>query len=435
MKLNKNFIPESRGNMLVELLLSVALAMTVVPFIFKYQQNAIVRAKNISVTKQMAEIQTALERYIAENRQELLKTVGKNITRIDLDDLYEYGIDPEFIKNNTDKYQLRILKSVDNNGKSSLQGIVILSDTDISPLRTRQLITMGENMGFVDGNTTYGSFGSWRSDSTDLGINTDDGIIQMTNINRDESLYLWRVPSNDSDDATMLSSLSLGGHDITNIKFLDSNSLTLNGFLNVDTIAAKDVTFQNRTTIDNHFETTSASVFGTFASDSRDMNIETKLTLADLGKFSNFVTNDLWTSNLTLSSISISKNDDDICSMKIGDRLDMTYGRVTAAHTTVGYAGSVTPKLVVSKLIQDSKNPDYFWDFDSGVANFYDVSIPDLPTMLKLAISNESNRTTNTTKQISGLVSNTNATVGDFLNAISDIEKNVRVKYQMLNLQ
>ena len=113
----------------------------------------------------------------------------------------------------------------------------------------------------------------------------------------------------------------------------------------------------------------------------------------------------------------------------------MTYGRVTAAHTTVGYAGSVTPKLVVSKLIQDSKNPDYFWDFDSGVANFYDVSIPDLPTMLKLAISNESNRTTNTTKQISGLVSNTNATVGDFLNAISDIEKNVRVKYQMLNLQ
>ncbi len=435
MKLNKNFIAESRGNMLVELLLSVALAMTVVPFIFKYQQNAIVRAENISVTKQMAEIQTALERYIAENRQELLKTVGKNITRIDLDDLYEYGIDPEFIKSNTDKYQLRILKSVNNNGKSSLQGIVILSDTNISPLRTRQLITMGENMGFVDGNTTYGSFGSWRSDSTDLGINTDDGIIQMTNINRDESLYLWRVQSNDSDDATMLSSLNLGGHDITNIKFLDSNSLTLNGFLNVDTIAAKDVTFQNRTTIDNHFETTSASVFGTFASDSRDMNIETKLTLADLGKFSSFVTDDLWTSNLTLSSISITKNDDDICSMKIGDRLDMTYGRVTAAHTTVGYAGSVTPKLVVSKRIQDSKNPEYFWDFDSGIANFADISIPDLPMMLKLAISNESNRTTNATRQISGLVSNTNATVGDFLNIISDIEKNVRNKYQMLNLQ
>ena len=45
------------GNMLVELLLSVALAMLIIPFVFKYQRSAIERRENIVVTKQMTEIQ------------------------------------------------------------------------------------------------------------------------------------------------------------------------------------------------------------------------------------------------------------------------------------------------------------------------------------------------------------------------------------------
>ena len=68
-----------RGSMLVELLLSVALAALIIPFIFRYQQNAIERAQNISIKNQMTEIQVALERYIVANREDLLRTVGQNI--------------------------------------------------------------------------------------------------------------------------------------------------------------------------------------------------------------------------------------------------------------------------------------------------------------------------------------------------------------------
>ena len=81
-----------RGSMLVELLLSVALAVLVIPYIFQYQQDAIIRAENISVVRQMSAVQTSLERYIVENRESLLQAVGKNITRIKPSDLAEYGL-------------------------------------------------------------------------------------------------------------------------------------------------------------------------------------------------------------------------------------------------------------------------------------------------------------------------------------------------------
>ncbi|MBQ2859275.1 MAG: hypothetical protein IJE82_02840, partial [Alphaproteobacteria bacterium] len=75
MKRTKNIFSNhnnSRGSMLVELLLSVALAALIIPFVFRYQQSAIERAQNIAITNHMAEIQVALERYIVANRDELL---------------------------------------------------------------------------------------------------------------------------------------------------------------------------------------------------------------------------------------------------------------------------------------------------------------------------------------------------------------------------
>ena len=65
--------------MLVELLLSVALAVAIIPFTFQYHQQAVERAENIALTKQMTMIQDALERYIIANRETLLKTVGKTV--------------------------------------------------------------------------------------------------------------------------------------------------------------------------------------------------------------------------------------------------------------------------------------------------------------------------------------------------------------------
>ena len=64
------------GGMLVELMMTIALAAIIIPFVFRYQQTAVTRAKNVAITKQMENVQTALERYIVENKTELMKPKG-----------------------------------------------------------------------------------------------------------------------------------------------------------------------------------------------------------------------------------------------------------------------------------------------------------------------------------------------------------------------
>lgn len=428
------FDNNSRGGILTELLLSVALAMMAVPFIFKYQQDAITRAENIEITNQMTTIQFALERYISVNRENLMKTVGKNITRLEMSDLADYGIDVGIIEDQQDKYQLRILKSFDSNGAATLQGVIVYSDSDITPMRTRQLVTMGREMGFVDGTRAYGAFGAWRADTADLGIAAVDGIIQTTPIKRDSALYLWRIPSNDAQDATMLSSLSLGEHDLTNVKFLDVSSLYLDEKLKIGTIAANQTIFENRTNIDSAFITNTATVFGTMSSDSRGMDVSDTLLVNDTATLSSFTTDDLYVSNLTLSGFSV-ESSDNIATLKVNDRLDLTYGRINAMYVTVGFAGSITPRLVVRNKIQDTSDANYYWDASSSSANFADLSIPVLNEMATKIVSRENANSTSAGKTFSALASNSNATVGDFLSALSEIESRVRAKYNMLNLE
>ncbi|MFQ6739666.1 MAG: hypothetical protein ACLRFJ_03300 [Alphaproteobacteria bacterium] len=425
---------KSRGGIMAELLLSVALAMMAVPFIFKYQQDAITRAENIEIANQMTNIQTALERYISVNRENLMKTVGKNITRLEMRDLEMYGVDSGIIDDTHDKYQLRILKSFDSNNQATLQGVVVYSDSEITPLRTRQLVAMGGNMGFVDGTRAYGAFGAWRTDTVDLGISDTNGIIQTTQVKRDNALYLWRVPSGDAQDATMLSSLSLGEHDLTNVKFLDITSLYLDEKLNVGTIAANQIIFENRTNIDSTFSTDMATVFGSMSSDSRGLDVTDTLLVNDVAKFSNFTADDLYVSNLTLSGFSIGSTDD-ISMMRVNDRLDMTYGRINAMYVSVGFAGSITPRLVIRKKIQDTSNPNYYWDATASVANFADLSIPVLNDMAPRVVSREAGSGTYSGNRFSSVAANSNSTVGDFLSAIADIEAHVRAKYNMLNLE
>ena len=139
--IEKNF-GFDKGSILIELLLSVALVAVMMPFVFRYQQNSVRRVENIAVMRHMEDTQSALERYILENRDNLLNTVGKNIIRINPSDLADYGVAADVIENKDDKYQLRILKSNDINGKATLQGVILYNDPDISPLRTREIVSM-----------------------------------------------------------------------------------------------------------------------------------------------------------------------------------------------------------------------------------------------------------------------------------------------------
>ncbi len=420
--------------MLVELLLSVALAALIIPFLFRYQHSSIERAQNIAITNQMTEIQVALERYIVANRDELLRTVGRNITRVELDDLAEFGVPQSVLDAGDEKYQLRILKSSDASGQSTLQGVIVRASDDITPLRTREIVNLsGGSMGFVDGTHAYGTFGAWHTDALDMGVDIDNGIIETTSVNRDNALYLWRVPSENPDDAKMMSPLNLGGHDIKNAAFINSDYATFNEGLTAKEIVSDKIIFDNRTTIDAVFSTDAATVSGMLSSDSKNMEISGRLSLADTAKMSSLTAENLWVSKLTLSGLSI-EADHDLALLKINQSLDMTSGRIEAIFVSVGFAGSMTPRLVVYDRIEDSTNPQYYWDVKSKTARFSDASFVELNRMATLATFYEGDNSTSAGQIFGAVSANKNATVSDYMNAISEIQKRVSAKYRLLNL-
>lgn len=425
--------PSEHGGMLVELMLSIALAMVVIPFIFRYQQRMVRRAENIAIARQMEGVQQSLERYIIAHRQELLAPVGKNITRVSLSDLVAFGVSEDLVKDAGDKYQLRVLKAADFNNQATLQGVVVLSDEDISPIRTREIVNLaGDRIGFLDSGRAYGAYGAWNSASVDLGLSSDAGIVEMTSALRDNAKYLWRVPSTDASDATMMSPLSLGGHDITSASFFNTRSARFDETLSVGKISVNDLIFQNRTSVDKKLSAVSSTVSGALSSDSKNLDVAGKFSLSDLAKFSHFEVSDLYVTNMTLSGLSVSDSSK-VSLLKINQNLDMTEGRIDAMFVTVGFAGSITPRLVVRERIEDSTNSSYYWNAKTGVANFGDVSFAELSRMAGEALAAEGSGTT--ASQIFGaVVSNKNATASDFMNAITKIQEEVRKKYRRLNL-
>lgn len=423
-----------RGAMLVELLMSVALAAIIMPFIFRYQQSIAVRAENIAITRDMSEIQDALERYILDNRELLLNTVGRNITRVNMSDLVEYGLNPDLSDN--DDYQLRVLKSNDINDRATLQGVIVFSSDEINPMRTREIVAMGgDEMGFIEGNRAYGTFGAWRADTLDMGLDVTDGIVETTSVNRDNALYLYRVPTDNASDAMMLSGLNLGGHDITNAAFFNASSAEFGETLTMGVAASDDVIFQNRTTLDNLLNVASATVSGILSSDSRTMEVARNFSLADTGKFTSLTTGDLYVSNMTLGGLSINSDLDGPALLNVNRSVDMTGGTIDAMFVTVGFAGSITPRLVVYDRIEDSNNPAYFWDLNASVANMFDITLQNLTDLAQLAVAYENASNTESGKIFGAVAANNNATVSDYMNAISEIQARVRAKYRLLNLE
>lgn len=423
------------GGMLVELMMSIALAAIIIPFVFRYQQSAVERAKNIAITKQMENVQSALERYIVENKNDLMRPKGKNITQVKIEDLINYGL-PEYIATAYgEDYQLRILKSADNNNQSILQGIVILSDTDITPMRTREIVNLGGGkFGFVEGNTTYGGFGVFRNQASDFGVKNTKGLVGITNVNRGNTEYLWRLPSDNENDATMQSALNLDGHDIKNVRFLDAYKAQFEEKLKVGKLDVGTLVFANRSTIDSVFSANNAVVNGALTADSRNLNVNGTLSLADSAKFSSFYTNDLYVNTLTLSGFSVASSSGKSAQLKIIGDMDLVLGRINAAYVSVGYTGSVTPQLTITDKIQDSKDSSFYWDVKNKKARFVDINCPELSRMASIIMSVESNSGTIATSIFGGVSANANATVADYINAINNMQSQIREKYDLLNL-
>ncbi len=421
------------GGMLVELMLSVALAALIIPFVFRYQTAAVRRSENIAYARRMDTIRGALEHYIMDHRAALLAPVGKNITRVKLADLAEYGVSTDIIDGDDGRYQLRVLKSADRGSNATLQGVVVFAASDLSPVRTREIINLGgDNMGFIEDNQAFGAFGSWRADALDLGVGGGDAIVDTTGPLRGGPTYLWRLPSNSPDDATMAGALSLGGHDITDVRFFDGTTARFDEYLRTNILVADTMVFQTRPTLDRQFESPAMTVAGTLGADSRNLEIAGTLTMNDLGKFSSFTTGDLWAANLTLGGLSI-HSDVDTAVLKINKNLDMTGGRITAIRASVAFTGSITPRMVVRDRIEDSVNASYYWDVAGRSAYLMDVSLGGLRELAPAAASRE--RGTDAARIFGAVAGNRNATAADYMNAIEEIARRVREKYRGLNLQ
>ena len=425
-----------RGGMLVELMMTIALAAIIIPFVFRYQETAVSRARNVAITRQMENVQSALERYIVENKTELMRPKGKNISHVKIQDLVDYGL-PEYIASTYgDDYQLRVLKSSDNKNKSTLQGIIILTNNDISPLRTREIVNLGGGkFGFVEGNTTYGGFGAYRANASEFGISGAKGLVGITDIKRGNDEYLWRLPSDNENDATMLSPLNLDGHDITNVRFVDANKAQFEEKLKVGNLNLNSLVFANRATIDTIYSTNIAVINGALSADSRNLNVSGTLTLADSAKFSSFYTNDLYVNTLTLSGFSVESESGKSSTLRVIGDMDLVLGRITATYVSVGYTGSVTPQLNITDKIQDSKDSSFYWDIKNKKARFADIYSPELSRLASYIIQMESDSGTVATNIFGGVVANTNATVADYINAINNMQMQIRAKYEMLNLK
>lgn len=425
-----------RGGMLVELMMTIALAAIIIPFVFRYQETAVSRARNVAIARQMENVQSALERYIVENKTELMRPKGKNISHVKIQDLIDYGL-PEYIASTYgDDYQLRVLKSSDNKDKSTLQGIIILTNNDISPLRTREIVNLGGGkFGFVEGNTTYGGFGAYRANASDFGISGTKGLVGITDVKRGNDEYLWRLPSDNENDATMLSPLNLDGHDITNIRFIDANKAQFEEKLKVGNLNLDSLVFTNRATIDAIYSTNIAVINGALSADSRNLNVSGTLTLADSAKFSSFYTNDLYVNTLTLSGFSVASESGKSSTLRVIGDMDLVLGRISATYVSVGYTGSVTPQLNITDKIQDSKDSSFYWDIKNKKARFADINSPELSRMASYIIQMESDSGTVATNIFSSVVANTNATVADYINAINNMQMQIRAKYEMLNLK
>ena len=428
---SKIFSNSSRGTVLIEFLLTIALAGTLIPFIYSYQTRAIARAENLRITRQMQKIQTILEHYIVQNREQMLKTVGRNIIRIKMTDLIPYGLDEDFAQTMADKYQLRILKSIDVGNQATLQGVIVFNDSDLTAMRTREIVKMGDDkIGFIDGTRAYGAFGTWRTDTVDLGIGETSGIVQTTGITRDNAMYLWRVPSESAADATMASVLNLGNRDINNVTFVSADGISLEESLEIGKLISTDVIFKNRTTIDSKYYTQTALVSGTLSGDAKSISVNGTFSLADYAKVSSFTVDNLSVNTLTLGGFSVPSGS--LSTIRIGGSLDMTEGRISAMFVTVGFTGSITPRLGVKEKIVDSINPAYYWNVSTRIANLGDINSPTLSEMATKILRRESVYGSIATKIFSSVASNKNATMGDFMNAINEIQKSVRGKYQLL---
>jgi hypothetical protein len=416
---------KSRGASLLELLLALAVMMSMLPFIYRFALDQREKMENAAVAHKVKIVSDALEQYVFENRQALLAPLTKNVTRVKIGDLPNLPLDE--LKDA--KIQLRVVKSKDSAGRSFVQGMVIFDSGNLTPLRTRQIASAGGALsGFAEGKMLYGSFGTWRAPLSELRASAGPhSILAETKPFRSGGDYLRRLPGGQASDATMQSDLDLGGHDVLDAKDVSASRARFLDILDAGSIEANRMTVANRLDWSAPIEVFGdALVSGAISSDGRSVDAA-KIVVFGASQFRSVEANSLSADNLYLSGFSVA-GDGAPPVLKISGALDMAQGHVKAMETTVGFSGSVAPKLVAGNRLEDAANPDFYWDF-AGEARLGDMQLTNLPPMIRAAWAAERTGGTETERIMGPVIQNSNATVSDYIRALEQTKKAVAAKY------
>jgi hypothetical protein len=416
------------GASLLELLLSLAVFMSMMPFVYRFAMDRKEQAANMAIVSEIEVVRNALEQYVAANKQKLLAPMSANVVRVKQSDL-------ENIPPRTDRssIQLRVVKSKDSAGRSFVQGIVIFDEKSLTPLRTRQIaLSGGQEAGFADGNMLHGAFGTWRTPLSAVdAVAGGNSILAQTRPFRSGGDYLQRLPSSSPLDATLQSDLDMGGHNVS-----DTKSMTAASVRFLDTLTANSIEI-SRMTVANRLDWTAginvfgdALVNGPIISDGRSVDAA-RISVAGDSHFRSVSTDELRADNLYLSGFSVGSQPGSAPILSISGTLDLAGGHVKAMDTIIAFSGSVAPKLVVSGRIEDSADGRFHWDM-SGEAVLGDLLLTDLNKLAKIAYSREKTGMTETERIMGPTFQNANATAADFLRALNAATKAVESKYQAL---
>src|SRR5574344_936873 len=300
-KIRKIFNNEN-GGMMLEILLSLAIAAAVIPFVMRELNGRAHRAENVRIARDISETKDALERYIVAHKLKLLESSGRVVTKVKISDLSEYGNIPK----DYDKFQARIIKSINVNGHIVLSGMVIYDSPDISPIRTREIAELGgESAGFIDSNQAHGAFGTWHSRTNifDAAFGKNS-VVENTNTILSGGDFLWRLPSKNDRDSAMSSDLLIGGNNINKGSRIDVYGANFTEILKSSLINVKKVQITPRAELDTELNVSGETlVSGSLTSDSRSAEISGSLSLSDTGTISKLEASELGVGDLNLNGL------------------------------------------------------------------------------------------------------------------------------------
>lgn len=418
----------SRGSGLLELLLALAVFMSIMPFAYNFAMDHRERAENAVIVGKIKTVQTALEKYVEENRLKFLAPLSANITRVKIGDLKLAEHDE--IKDA--RVQLRVVKSKDSAGRSFVQGIVIFDSPKLTPLRTRQIATnAGASAGFADGQMLYGSFGTWRAPLASIGAAASGhSVLASTRPFKSGGDYIQRLPSENALDATMRSDLDMGGHAVTDVKNISASAARFLDVLDADSIEASKMSVLNRLDWTAPLDIFGdATVMGPITADNRSIDAAS-VSVTGRSQFRSVTAESLSADNLYLSGFAVSSDATAPSILSISGALDMTKGHIRALTAYIEFSGSVAPKLIVSQKIEDSADSSFYWDFASGDAVLGDLHLSNLTQIIRAVYSAEKTGKTETERLMGGVIMNSNATASDYIRALDQVKKAVAAKYK-----